>query len=176
MRALLFSILFVTQAAFKRRHHPPRVRLSRALLSRGLPGADFDLFVPTKICWLRTSPSNLREWKAMQPTQVDRHAAERKQHPERGFENGYLASQGVGFFHGAMANWISTGRFFTTSGKRFKGNGTFLNATGDRRWAATSAAPEKVPYKVHLNEFVKGQKLEKSRRSISGITSPTRVP
>ena len=50
------------------------------------------------------------------------------------------------------------GKVFHDVGVRFKGNGTFLNALGGRENGPV-AGTDKVPYKIHLNEFVKGQKL-----------------
>lgn len=116
-----------------------------------------DLFVTTKV-WDAHLTISQDEWKAMQPKEVDREA-ERRAHPGKATRNGYLASQGVDF-PWAHADIDFSGVPFHDVGVRFKGNGTFLNARDGNERGRVSGT-EKVPYKIHLNEFVKGQKLGK---------------
>ena len=114
-----------------------------------------DLFSTTKI-WTAHLTIQPDQWKVMQPIDVDRQA-ERKAHPEKASKNGYLASQGTEFRY-AHGDLDFDGKLFHDVGVRFKGNGTFLNSFPDGSPNRVSGT-EKVPYKVHLNEFVKGQKL-----------------
>ncbi len=114
-----------------------------------------DLFTSTRI-WTVHLTIRPDQWKAMQPIHADRRAQQRA-HPERAARNGYLASQGVDFPNG-HADIDIEGKVFRDVGVRFKGNGTFLNAVRDSSYSHVSPG-ERVPYKVHLNEFVKGQKL-----------------
>jgi len=116
-----------------------------------------DLFVTTKV-WDAHLTISQDEWKAMQPREVDLQA-ERRAHPGKATRNGYLASQGIDFPWG-HAGFDFGGVTFHDVGVRFKGNGTFLNARDGNERGRVSGT-EKVPYKVHLNEFVKGQKLGK---------------
>lgn len=116
-----------------------------------------DLFVTTKV-WDAHLTISAEQWQAMQPTEVDREA-EWRAHPGKATRNGYLASQGIEFPWG-HGDIDFSGVAFHNVGVRFKGNGTFLNARdGNERGRVNGT--EKVPYKVHLNEFVKGQKLGK---------------
>lgn len=116
-----------------------------------------DLFVTTKV-WEAHLTISQDQWKAMQPIEVDRKEQRRK-NPQKASRNGYLASQGIDFpwAHGDL---VFNNQTFRDVGVRFKGNGTFLNSRdGDERGEVNPS--QKVPYKVHLNEFVKGQKLGK---------------
>lgn len=114
-----------------------------------------DLFIPTKI-WTAHLTIQPGQWKIMQPIHADRRA-QRLAHPEKASKNGYLASQGIEFPYG-HGDLDFEGKVFHDVGVRFKGNGTFLNAVRDPMNGQVGGA-EKVPFKVHLNEFVKGQKL-----------------
>lgn len=114
-----------------------------------------DLFTATRT-WTARLTIQPAQWKAMQPIHVDRQA-ERQSHPEKASRNGYLASQGLEFPYG-HGDLEFEGKAFHDIGVRFKGNGTFLNAVNEPMFGQVSST-DKVPYKVHLNEFVKGQKL-----------------
>ena len=140
-----------------------RIALLFSLAAAACPAADIaspnftvaDLFVTTKI-WNAHLTITPDQWKFMQPIQVNRQA-ERRAHPEKASRNGFLAAQGVEFRY-AHGDLDFEGKVFHDVGVRFKGNGTYLNSV--RSYMGGPAEPtDKVPYKIHLNEFVKGQKL-----------------
>lgn len=140
-----------------------RIAILFAIMVSACPAADVaspdfapaDLFVTTKI-WNAHLTIPQDQWKVMHPVSVDR-GARRQANPERAAKNGYLASQGIEFPWG-HGDLDFEGKVFHDVGVRFKGNGTFLNSVRNPT-AGPVSGTEKVPYKVHLNEFVKGQKL-----------------
>ncbi len=111
-----------------------------------------ELFLPTKI-WTAHLTFTAEQWRAMQPTRTATTTAGRFSGGEwlqgvPGNRNGWGAANGVEF-HYAHADLEFADRQFKDVGVRFKGNGTYLNARGS----------DKVPFKVDLNKYVKGQKL-----------------
>ena len=110
------------------------------------------LFQPTKI-WTAHLTFTAEQWRAMQPTRAPTTNGGRFSGGEwlqgaPGNRNGWGAANGVEF-HYAHANLEFAGTQFKDVGVRFKGNGTYMDARGS----------EKVPFKVDLNKYVKGQKL-----------------
>jgi len=83
--------------------------------------------------------------------------------PEGG-HNGFLAARGL-TFDWAHADLTIEGKRFADIGVRYKGNGTFSNSSGQG----------KISMKLHLNKYVKGQKLAGLSMLISQTTSPTRM-
>lgn len=110
-----------------------------------------DVFQPTKI-WTTHLTFAADQWKAMEPTHGARGPSDRVgggewlQGPE-GERNGWGAVNGL-VFHYVHADFEFAGRQFRDVAVRFKGNGTYLDAHGG-----------KLPLKIDLNKYVKGQKL-----------------
>jgi spore coat protein H len=111
-----------------------------------------ELFQTTKI-WTAHLTFSADQWRAMQPTRAATTAGRRFSGGEwlqgaPGNRNGWGAANGL-VFHYAHADLEFADRQFRDVAVRFKGNGTYLNARGS----------DKVPFKVDLNKYVKGQKL-----------------
>ncbi len=124
-----------------------------ALSAADIQSPDFrgaDLFQTTKV-WtahLTIAPEQLN---AMMPrySQATTYlpGASRLQGPE-GQRNGLSAANGIEFQY-VHADLDFEGRKFADVGVRYKGNGTYRASGGS----------DKISMKVHLNEYVKGQKL-----------------
>jgi len=145
---------------------PARVRVALVVLAMAAAGrmlparqavaphdlTQTDLFQPTKI-WTAHLTFTADQWKAMEPTRGATNGGSRfgggewLQGPP-GERNGWGATNGV-VFHYAHADLEFAGRQLHDVGVRFKGNGTYLDARGSG----------KLPLKVDLNKYVKGQKL-----------------
>lgn len=116
------------------------------------PLTQAELFQPTTI-WpvhLTFAPD---QWKAMQPTRGSTSGGSRFSGDEwlqgpPGERNGWGAANGV-VFHYVHGDLDFGGQRFRDVAVRFKGNGTFLDARSSG----------KLPLKVDLNKYVKGQKL-----------------
>jgi spore coat protein H len=109
-----------------------------------------ELFRPTKV-WTAHLTFTADQWAAIQPRQAPRArrtSAEDWLQGAEGQRNGWGASQGIEFEY-VHANLEFDGVLFRDVGVRFKGNGTFVS----------SRFSGKVPFKVDLNKYVKGQKI-----------------
>ncbi|MEO8075859.1 MAG: CotH kinase family protein [Acidobacteriota bacterium] len=111
-----------------------------------------DLFQPTKV-WTAQLTFTPDQWKAMEPTRGRYSPGSRFGGGEwlqgaPGARNGWGAAQGVEF-HYVHASLEFAGQTFRDVAVRYKGNGTYMDARGSG----------KLPFKIDLNKFVKGQKL-----------------
>jgi len=115
----------------------------------GIDSPDFtpdDLFQLKKV-WTVDLVFQPEQWQAMTPRMDGPHGAEYLLGPEGG-HNGFLASRGL-VFDWAHADVTIDGKSFGDIGVRYKGNGTY-----------SGGAPQnKISMKLHLNKYVKGQKL-----------------
>jgi spore coat protein H len=122
----------------------------QAATGRALTQAD--LFQPTKI-WTAHLTFTPDQWKAMTPTRGPSSGGSRFGSGEwlqgaPGERNGWGAAQGVEF-HYVHADLELADRQFHDVAVRYKGNGTYMDARGTG----------KLPFKIDLNKYVKGQKL-----------------
>jgi spore coat protein H len=131
---------WVAAALFAAAQSPSRGALTQA-----------DLFQATTI-WTAHLTFTADQWKAMEPTRAPVSSSNRASgewlQGAAGNRNGWGAANGVEF-HYVHADLDFAGRQFRDVGVRFKGNGTYLDARGSG----------KLPLKVDLNKYVKGQKL-----------------
>jgi spore coat protein H len=116
------------------------------------PLTQADLFQPTKV-WTAHLSFTPDQWKAMTPTLGPRSPGSRFGGGEwlqgaPGGRNGWGAAQGVEF-HYVHANLEVAGQTFRDVAVRYKGNGTYMDGRGSG----------KLPFKIDLNKYVKGQKL-----------------
>src|SRR5713226_7975593 len=111
------------------------------------------LFQPTKV-WTVHLAFTQNQWKALEPTQRPGHgmpnfgSGEWLQGPP-GKRNGLASSMGIEF-NTVHADLTVDGRPFKDIGVRYKGNGTYLEGMGAGKFS----------FKLDLNHFVKGQKLD----------------
>jgi hypothetical protein len=129
--------------------HPPQTarRSLPSIDSAAFTAADF--FDPQRV-WTVELTLGAEDWAAMQPrtSSRPRNYTERFQGSDGG-RNGLAAAQGIEFTY-VHADLAIDGRRFGNVGLRYKGNGTFRNA---------SRGNGKYPLKIDLNKYVKGQKL-----------------